>query len=234
MGWERLAKLNVGRNGCTTGADVAHRAERSRDGKVLLRRWSESVSAIFHWTPCFTFVFFLLSSIYPIFLLFSYPSPSATSQMSALTSKWQSMWNTAKRTRLQTSHLRLSVAHLQPLSSTTCLLIKSVVFCTIFDRGCCRWSKTPRGAERVGLFSDDSDDGRHEWRLPQQAGGKKDPPNAKQRQSAGTQWPWAAWPGHSRSAHTHFVSLTFTLECWHSLAFCVRMSWWHRHHIYLP
>lgn len=34
------------------------------------------------------------------------------------------------------------------------------------DRGCCRWSKTPRGAEQAGLFSDDSDDGRHEWRLP--------------------------------------------------------------------
>lgn len=111
---------------------------------------------------------------------------------------------------------------------------ESVVFCTIFDRGCCRWFKTPRGAEQVGLFSDDSDDGQHEWRLPRQPGGKKDPPNAKQHQSAGTQWPWAAWPEHSRSAHTHFVSLTFTLECWHSLAFGVRMSWWHRHHIYLP
>lgn len=40
----------------------------------------------------------------------------------------------------------------------------------------------------MGLFSDDSDDGRHEWRLPQQPEGKKDPPNAKQHQSAGTQW----------------------------------------------
>lgn len=86
------------------------------------------VSTIFYWTPCFTFVYFLLSSINPIFLLFSYPSPSATSQMSALTSKWQSMWNAAKRTRLQTLHLRLSVAHFQPLSSTTCLFPNPLCF----------------------------------------------------------------------------------------------------------